>query len=70
VSEEVKKVKGTVKWYSSLKGYGFITGNDEKDVFVHHEGIPQGIHIHEGDQVEYQIHDTDRGPKAVELKKL
>ena len=68
--EEVKYMKGTVKWFNSFKGYGFISGEDEKDVFVHKNSLPNGTHINEGDKVEYNVQETDRGLNAVEVKKL
>ena len=63
-------MKGTVKWYNPRKGYGFISGEDGKDVFVHQTAVPEGLFLNEGDQVEYELEDSDRGPKATNLKKL
>lgn len=64
-------MKGTVKWYNSRKGYGFITGEDGKDVFVHRSAIPDGIDFfHDGDQVEYEVEKTERGHNATNIKKL
>jgi len=63
-------MKGTVKWYNSRKGYGFIEGEDKKDIFVHRNSIPDGTYLNEGDQVEYEIEDSDKGPQATNLKKL
>lgn len=64
-------MKGTVKWYNSRKGYGFITGEDGKDVFVHKSAIPDEIDfLHDGDQVEYEVEKTERGQNATNLKKL
>ncbi|HEC88625.1 cold-shock protein [Thermococci archaeon] len=63
-------MKGTVKWYNFRKGYGFIEGEDGKDVFVHRTSIPEGISLNEGDQVEFEVEDSDRGPKAIDIKKL
>ena len=63
-------MKGKIKWYNSRKGYGFIEGEDKKDIFVHRDSIPDGTVLNEGDQVEYEIEDSDKGPKATNLKKL
>jgi CspA family cold shock protein len=63
-------MKGTIKWYNSMKGFGFISGEDGKDVFVHRTVVPDGLLLYEGDKVEYQIEESDRGPKAIEIKKL
>ena len=63
-------MKGTVKWYNSRKGYGFIKGEDGKDIFVHRTAIPTGTFLHEGDSVEYEIENAERGEKAINLKKL
>lgn len=62
-------MKGTVKWYNARKGYGFIQGEDGKDVFVHRTSIPMGTFLNEGDQVEYEIEESDRGPKATNIRK-
>ncbi|MDY6959395.1 MAG: cold shock domain-containing protein [Halobacteriota archaeon] len=63
-------MKGTVKWYNPRKGYGFIEGETDGDIFVHRSAIPAETLLNEGDQVEYEIEDSEKGPKAVDLKKL
>ena len=63
-------MKGTVKWFNSMKGYGFITGEDGKDIFVHKNGISSGTSINDGDKVEYTTQETEKGLSAVEVKKL
>ncbi|MCX6661720.1 MAG: cold shock domain-containing protein [Euryarchaeota archaeon] len=61
-------MKGTVKWYNDMKGFGFLAGEDGKEVFVHRTSVPAGINLREGDQVEYQVEDSDRGQRATNLK--
>ena len=64
-----KKMNGKVKWYNARKGYGFIEGEDGKDIFVHRTSIPQGIFHKEGDEIEYEVEETERGMKAINVKK-
>lgn len=61
---------GTVKWFNNEKGYGFITGDDGKDIFVHFSGIvSKGYRtLEEGQKVTYSVEDSERGPKAVDVK--
>ena len=63
-------MNGKVKWYNSRKGFGFIEGEDGKDIFVHRSSIPQGTFLNEGDSVEYETEESDKGPKAINIKKL
>ena len=61
--------KGTVKWFNAEKGYGFITGEDGADVFVHFSAIAtDGFKtLAEGQRVEYTIQDSPRGPSAANV---
>ncbi len=64
--------KGTVKWFNAEKGYGFITGEDGKDVFVHFSAIQgEGFKsLEEGQAVEYEVQQGARGPQAANVVKL
>ena len=66
-------MKGTVKWFNDQKGYGFITPEDgSKDLFVHHSSILiDGFKtLAENQQVEFEIEQSDKGPRAVNVKPL
>ncbi|MCK5761626.1 MAG: cold-shock protein [Candidatus Izimaplasma sp.] len=63
---------GTVKWFNSEKGYGFITTEDELDIFVHFKAITgEGFKtLDEGQKVEFEVVEGDRGPQAANVVKL
>jgi CspA family cold shock protein len=64
------EMMGTVKWFSRMKGWGFIEPDDgERDVFVHYENIVgDGFrNLEKGERVRFRVEDTDRGPKALEV---
>jgi len=63
-------MKGTIKWYDYMKGYGFIHGEDDKDVFIHRSSIPSDTQLYAEDQVEYDIETSEKGPIAINIKKL
>ena len=64
--------QGTVKWFNDQKGYGFITAEDGKDVFVHFSAVEgEGFKsLMEGDRVSFEIEQGAKGPSAVKVKKL
>lgn len=61
--------QGTVKWFNAEKGFGFITGQDGKDVFVHFSAIQSdGFKtLEEGQAVSYDVEDGARGLQAVNV---
>ena len=68
-----ERMKGTVKWFNDGKGYGIITPEDGgKDLFVHHSEIDaEGFRtLQEGDQVEFSIGQSPKGPNAQAVIKI
>jgi CspA family cold shock protein len=63
-------MKGTVKMFNAARGFGFITGEDGKDVYVHSTAVEGGAALAVGDNVEYEVEAGDRGPRAKNVKKL
>ena len=63
--------KGKVKWFNDKKGYGFITPEEGDDVFVHHSSIQgEGFKtLREGEEVEFEIVDGDKGKQATNVVK-
>ena len=67
------KQTGTVAWFNSRKGFGFITPDEpmeDKDIFVHWSGLDMEGYkqLNDGDKVEYALKDSDKGVIAVEVK--
>ncbi|HCZ7954113.1 TPA: cold shock protein CspA [Staphylococcus aureus] len=64
--------QGTVKWFNAEKGFGFIEVEGENDVFVHFSAINQDGYksLEEGQAVEFEIVEGDRGPQAANVVKL
>lgn len=62
-------MKGTVKWFDSKKGYGFIIAEDGKEVFVHYTGIvKEGFKtLTEGQLVEYELGNGEKGEQAINV---
>ena len=67
--EEGIMVEGTVKFFNSMKHFGFIAGDDGKEYFVHASGLKPGTSITEGDKVSFKVVEGDRGPKAEDVEK-
>ena len=64
--------KGTVKWFNNQKGFGFISDEQGNDVFVHYSGIQSnGVKsLEEGQEVEFEVIEGQKGPQAVNVVKL
>ena len=62
-------LKGTVKFFNEGKGFGFITGDDGTELFVHRSGISEGVLIKDNDKITYEKTMGDRGLKAINVNK-
>jgi cold shock protein len=70
-----ERLTGVVKWFSAIKGYGFIQPNEgdfNKDIFVHFSAIQdEGFKtLDEGQPVEFSVEDSPKGPQAVNVQKV
>lgn len=65
-------MKGSVKWFNEKKGFGFVTTEDGKDIFVHYSAISgSGFKtLHEGDRVEFDTIDSGKGLQAVNVTQV
>jgi len=63
-------MKGIVKWFNQIRGYGLINSEDGTEVFVHRSALPFGTKINENDHVEYRIILSGQGPKATNIQKI
>lgn len=63
---------GTVKWFNAKKGYGFISDENGTDIFVHFSALNMDCFkvLEEGDKVEYEVIDGEKGPQAANVTKL
>lgn len=63
-------MKGEVKFYNTMKNFGFIEPDEgDEDLFVHRTEI-EGNYLNEGDEVEFDSEESERGPRAVSVKKI
>lgn len=63
-------MNGTVKFYNFKKNFGFITGEDGKDYFVHSSGISSGEILKDGMNVSFEVTNDEKGQKAIKVKKV
>ena len=68
----IKMSKGIIKWFNNEKGYGFINGSVDEDIFVHYTAIKQDGYrtLSEGQTVEFNLIHTDKGLQAVDVKPI
>ena len=68
----MSRLKGTVKWFNNTKGFGFIGRDGGPDVFVHYTAITSEGYksLQEGDQVEFEIAEGQKGPQASNVTKV
>ena len=69
VLEGGKKMKGKVKFFNEIKEFGFITGEDGKDYFVHKTGLSTNETLDKDDSVTFETEKGDKGLKAVKVSK-
>lgn len=62
-------MKGKIKFFNEIKGFGFVTGEDGKDYFIHSTGLAEATSLDKEDAVTFEIEQGDKGPKAVKVKK-
>ncbi|MEG0329423.1 MAG: cold-shock protein [Longicatena sp.] len=65
-------MKGKVKWFNAEKGFGFIVGEDNKDIFVHYSHIEQAGYksLEEGQEVSFEVVESDKGLQARNVEKI
>ena len=63
---------GKIKWFKNEKGYGFIEGEHDEDIFVHYSAIKQDGYksLSEGQMVEYELLETEKGLQAINVKEV
>lgn len=64
---------GVIKWFDNDKGYGFISGCNGMDVFVHHSQVKEKSNdkqLHEGEEVTFDMVQKEKGPQAINVQKL
>jgi len=62
-------MKGTIIWFAPFKNFGFISGQDGNNLFIHSNALAKGTILNVDDLVEYTIEESEQGPKATNVKK-
>jgi CspA family cold shock protein len=63
-------MKGTIKFFNEMKGFGFINAEDGQSVFVHKSALADGLTLRENDSVTFDVEQGDKGLKASNIKKV
>ena len=63
-------MEGNVKFFNRKKGFGFITGEDGKDYFVHFSAVTPGVFLRDNDKVSFNTKEDERGLKAIDVQLL
>ena len=63
-------MKGIIRWYNNLKGFGFIVDENGEDVVIRRSLLPAGATLFEGEKVEFEIEDTPKGSQITHIKKM
>ncbi len=71
IPKNLEAMKGTVKWYDRVKGYGFLQTEDNKDIFVHRSGLEVShTNLEAGQAVEFEVEQREKGPVAIKVRKI
>ena len=60
-------MKGTVKFFNDMKGYGFVAGEDGKEYFIHQSGLQEGVTLQENDEVTFDVEQGAKGDQAANV---
>lgn len=63
-------MNGTVKFYNTMRRFGFIAGEDDKEYFFHETALKEGTSVNENDAVTFDVEEGDKGPRAVNVAKV
>ena len=63
-------MEGTVKWFNTKKGYGFVKGEDDQEYFVHHSALGQGVFLRDNDRVSFDPAEGEKGKQAQNVQLL
>ncbi|MBW3625146.1 MAG: cold shock domain-containing protein [Armatimonadetes bacterium] len=69
IERENTALRGTVKWFNAEKGYGFISLEGQRDIFVHYSAIQETGYrlLKEGEDVDFEMIESERGPQAAQV---